>query len=91
MSRLERKIFRLGDQIAAIERQEALVSEELAIHRHLHDDAQRDAVVSDHPLDRADARDTGADVARFERALEDLRLRRLKLVERRDRLLRRLG
>ncbi len=91
MGRLEKRIFRLNDEIAALAAEEHQVAEELAFHRHLHDDAYRDAVVSDHPLDRADARETGGDVARFESVLENLRRRREKLVEKRDRLIERLG
>lgn len=91
MRRLERKIFTLNDEIAALRRDEHLAAEELIFHRHLHDDAFRDAVTSDHPLDRADARETGADVARFERHLEELAQQRRKLEAERDRLLAKLG
>ena len=91
MGRLERQIFRLNDQIAGLRRDEALVTEELAFHRHINDDAQRDAVVSDHPFDRADARETRGDVARFESVIEALQRRRSRLEAKRDRLLRRLN
>ena len=77
MKRIERKIFQLGDEIEALIRAEQLAAEELVYHQHLNDDAQRDAVVSDNPIDRADARETGSDVARFERHLSDLRRQRL--------------
>ncbi len=90
MPRPEEKVFRLNDEIAAIEREEALVAEELTFHRHLNDDAQRDAAVSDHPIDRADARGTAGDVARFEDSLRTLAGRKAKLVARRDKLLRKL-
>jgi hypothetical protein len=91
MGRLERQIFRLNDQIAGLRRDEELVTEELAFHRHIHDDARRDAIVSNHPFDRADARETEGDVVRFESVIEALRERRARLEAKRDRLLRRLG
>ncbi|CAN5296667.1 MAG: hypothetical protein ACR2JP_05615 [Acidimicrobiia bacterium] len=90
MRRLEKRIFTLNDEIAAMRRDERLAAEELIFHQHLHDDAFRDAVASDHPMDRADARETGADVARFERHLEELARQRAKLEAERDRLLARL-
>ena len=91
MKRIERKLFRLGDQIAALRRAEELAAEELVYHEHLDDDTQRDAAVSGNPIDRADARETSGDVARFRRHLDDLRIRREKLEVDRDRLVRRLA
>ncbi len=91
MRRIERKLFRINDQIAELLRAEQLATEELTFHRHLHDDAARDAVVSDNPLDRADARETGLDVARFERHILRLQRTREKLEAQRDRLLPKLG
>ncbi len=91
MGRIEKRIFRLNDEIAALAAEEHQVAEELSFHRHLHDDAHRDAVVSGHPLDRADARETSGDVARFESVLADLRKRRERLIHKRDNLIRRLG
>ena len=90
MGRIEDRIFRLNDEIAALQRDEQLAQNELDVHRHLNDDAQRDALVSDHPFDRADARETAADVARFERHLDKLRKSRLRLEAKRDRLLAKL-
>jgi cell division protein FtsB len=90
MGRLERRILRLNDDIAKLRHQRELVAEELRFHEHLDDDARRDAAVSGHPLDRADARDTAADVARFRRALADLERRLDKLETTRDALLTRL-
>ncbi len=87
MRRIERKLFALNDQIAALRRDEDLARGELEFHRHLHDDAARDAASSDHPLDRADARETGLDVARFERHIAGLRRTRIRLERQRDRLL----
>ena len=91
MGRLEDRIFQLNDEIAAVARDEQLALEELNVHRHLLDDARRDAVVSDNPFDRADARDSAADVARFERHVEKLRATRRKLEAKRDKLLQKLA
>ena len=90
MSRRERQIFQINEELAALGREEAQVFEELQFHRHLNDDAQRDAVVTDHPEARAAARQTAADVARFERALHDIGRRRVRLEEKRRKLLDRL-
>ena len=91
MRRIERKLFQISDEIESLQRAEELAEEELGYHRHLNDDAQRDATVSDHPVDRADARETAGDVARFERHVSQLRRRRGVLERRRERLLRRLS
>jgi hypothetical protein len=91
VARLERKIFRINEELADLALEEARLREELQFHRHLNDDAQRDAIVSDHPEDRALAYETANDVARFERAASDLAARREKLEAKRDRLLARLG
>ncbi|MDH3396777.1 MAG: hypothetical protein OEM94_04580 [Acidimicrobiia bacterium] len=87
--RLERRLLRLNDRIAALERQEHLAFEELNMHRHLDDDAQRDAAVGG-PVERADSRDTAADVSRFEKVVAGLATKRNKLVEKRDQLTARL-
>ena len=87
MKRIERRLFELGDEIAALSRAEDLASEELIYHEHLNDDAQRDAAVSDHPIDRSDARETAGDVARFARHLAQLRGKRAKLETKRQKLL----
>jgi hypothetical protein len=90
MKRRERKLFEIGDALEALEEAERLAIEELGYHQHLNDDAQRDAAVSGSPIDRADARETAADVARFERHLESLRSQRRKLEAKRTRLLEKL-
>lgn len=90
MGRLERRILRLNDRIAALRRQEDLTAQELEFHRHIDDDARRDAAVSGDPIDRDDARQTAGDVARFERALDAMRRERQDLEQKRDRLLERL-
>lgn len=91
MKRIERRIFELGDEIDALVRAEQLASEELIYHEHLNDDAQRDAAVSDHPVDRSDARETAGDVARFERHLDQLRAKRAKLETKRTKLVGKLA
>jgi len=91
MRRIERRLFWINDRIEMLRRDEVLARQELAFHSHLNDDAQRDAAVSDHPIDRADARETAADVARFAAHLADLERERRRLEETRDRLLGRLG
>ena len=90
MKRIESRLFRINDEIAALRRAEALAAEELVYHQHLNDDTQRDAAVSGSPIDRADARETASDVARFERHLAALRGRRKKLEAKRSRLVARL-
>ena len=91
MKRIERRIFRLGDEIAALVESERLAREELVYHEHLDDDAQRDAAVSDSPLDRADARETSLDVARARRVIERIVARRLELEEKRRKLVDKLA
>jgi len=90
MRRIERRLFQLNDEISALRRDEQLAEEELIFHQHLNDDAARDAAVSDSPLDRADARETASDVARFELHIAKLRRSREKLESQRDRLVRKL-
>jgi hypothetical protein len=91
VGRLERKLFRIADRLEALRESERLVVEELTFHRHLDDDAKRDAAVSESPLDRADARETDSDVRRFEAHLAQLRAQQERLENRRKQLLARLG
>ena len=90
MGRLERRITKLNDEIARQRRELELVTEELAYHSHLNDDAQRDAAVSDSPFDRADARATAADVGRFEKSRLAILQRIERLEAKRDSLTQRL-
>ena len=90
MRRIERRLFAINDEIAALQRDERLAEEELNFHRHLNDDTQRDAAVSGNPMDRADARETAGDVKRFEIHLAQLRRKRAILEAKRDRLVRKL-
>nr|NIR40111.1 hypothetical protein [Actinomycetota bacterium]NIT97825.1 hypothetical protein [Actinomycetota bacterium]NIX52804.1 hypothetical protein [Actinomycetota bacterium] len=70
--------------------EQRLVEAELEYHRHIADDAERDAVVSEHPVDKREAGATAADVRRFERRLEEISRRRSKLVDKRAKLLEKL-
>ena len=90
MKRTERALFRLGDEIAALDQAIYLAREELVFHDHLNDDAQRDAAVSESPIDRSDARETAGDVLRIRAHIASLEKRRLKLDEKRNRLLEKL-
>ena len=91
MGRREERIFRMNDEIGALQRDQALAAEELIMLQHLDDDAQRDAAAYDEPMDRADARETSGDVARMEGHIDHLRDARQRLERKRDRLLRKLG
>jgi hypothetical protein len=90
MRRLEKRLFKLGDEIAALRAEQNLAREELVYHQHLNDDAQRDAAGGSE-LDRADARETAADVARTEAHIEDLERKIRDKEARRDQLIERLG
>jgi len=87
--RLERRILRINDQLAALAVEENLVREELSYHRHINDDAQRDAALGNSD-DRAFAYDSAQDVERFERALADVHARRAKAEAKRIALLAKL-
>ncbi len=89
--RVEARLFKINEEIEALRREEELVAEELRFHRHIDDDAQRDALVSDDWQDRSFARSSSADVKRFEKALAEVRSRRERLERKRDELLGRLG
>jgi hypothetical protein len=89
MRLVERRLFKLNDEIQRLRREEELAQGELGFHRHLSDDATRDAVVSGLPTDRSEARSAAKDVARLEAALEDVRGRIQALEAKRARLLER--
>lgn len=91
MALLHRRIFRLNERLGHLAEEERLAAAELEVHRHLDDDARRDAAVGGGPIEREDARDTAADVERFRRLVASLQERRRRLEARRDRLLGRLG
>ncbi|HUG75391.1 MAG TPA: hypothetical protein VMM81_06945 [Acidimicrobiia bacterium] len=89
MKRIERRILAIADQIAALDEQLRLTREELVIHQHLDDDARRDAAVGG-PIEREDARITGADVARFQAVADRLERELARLQEKHATLLSRL-
>ena len=91
MGLVHRRLFRLNEMLERLAEEERLAAAELEIHHHLDDDARRDAAVSGNPIDREDARDTAADVARFRRLVAGLQEKRRHLEAKRDRLLARLG
>ncbi|HEX9891097.1 MAG TPA: hypothetical protein VGB28_03465 [Actinomycetota bacterium] len=88
---IERRLLRLNDRLAELREEETLVAGELEMHRHLHDDAARDAAVYDVPVERLNERDTSLDVTRFERALVRIRTQIEQVEAKRQRLLIRLG
>lgn len=88
--RIERRIMRLNDQLRALDAEEHLVREELSYHRHINDDAQRDAAIGDAD-DRAFALQSGRDVERFEKALRGIADRRAKIDSKRQTLLAKLS
>lgn len=90
MARSEERLFRLSEELARLREEIRLTAEELRIHQHLDDDARRDAAVGG-PIEREDARETSADVARFQRLLDELERKAARLEEKRATLLARLG
>lgn len=86
LKRVHRRIFRLNEKIAKLEKEAAQVEAELEYHRSINEDAQRDAAVGNY-IDREEAGLTAADVKRFESTLADLDSKRETLVAKRDRLL----
>ena len=67
--RITRKLLRVTDQIRSLQAERGQVWSELEFHRHINDDAQRDAAVSEFNEDKLEATATAADVRRFERHL----------------------
>lgn len=90
MRRVERKLFRVNDELAALAEEERRLAAELAEHERLHHDARLDAV--DGSADeRAAFKEIEADLPRFQRALSQVRRRQGELLEQRARLLAKLG
>jgi SMC interacting uncharacterized protein involved in chromosome segregation len=75
LRRIERKLLKINDEIAALTRDEHRVAQELGMLRHLDDDAQRDAAVGG-PLER--------DLARLGAQREALEQKRQRLLARLD-------
>ncbi len=90
MRRIERKIMKMNDQLAALREDLRLLTEELNYHQHLDDDAQRDAALGD-AEDRALAYETNNDRLRFERLVRETQARIDKTEIRRARFLTDLG
>ena len=86
LKRVHRRLFRLNEKIAKLEKEASQVEAELEYHRSINEDAQRDAAVGNY-IDREEAGLTAADVKRFENTLADLDSKRATLVAKRDRLL----
>lgn len=89
MGRVERRLFRINDEIARLREELRLTEEELRIHQHLDDDARRDAAVGG-PIEREDARMTSSDVDRAEKVIAKLRDRIERLEQQRAQLLAKL-
>lgn len=88
--RLSKRLFVVNDRLLLLEQEEAQVSAELDYHRHLADDAVRDAAIRETEFHRNAADRALADVDRFERALDEIDHRREALLNKRDRLLDRM-
>ena len=85
----ERRLLRINDELVRLRREAELTEGELTMHRHLADDAARDAAVYE-GVERAEARDAVKDVAALTRALEATRRSIARLEERRTKLLAKL-
>ncbi len=85
VKRIHRRIFRLNDKIATLERESRQASAELEYHRSINEDAQRDAAIGNY-IDREEAGLTSADVRRFEKTIAVLDAKREKLEFKRDHL-----
>ena len=86
---IERRLLRINDEILRLRREKELVAGELEMHRHLADDAERDAAVYE-GLEREEARMANKDVAALERTLERSQRNLDRAEARRLELLRRL-
>ena len=89
MKRAEKKLFRITDEIHALAEEERLLTAELAEHERLHHDARLDAIDGDAD-DRAAFAEIEPDLARFQRAVDDVRRKRAVLEEKRSTLLAKL-
>ena len=86
LKRVHRRLFRLNEKIASLQKEAEQVAAELDYHRSINDDAQEDAAIGNY-IDREEAGLTAADVRRFEKTLGDLEDKTAKLVAKRDCLL----
>jgi hypothetical protein len=90
VNRQQKKLFNIHDKLETLNHAMGLVEAELEYHRHIDDDAQRDASVGNY-IDREEAKLTAADVRRFEKTLDRMTRKRDKLLAERERLLATLG
>lgn len=90
MSRTERRLLKILDELERLRAERRMALGELDMLRHIDDDAQRDAAVGT-ALDRDDARLTAQDVDRFEREVEHLDGRIAELEDKRRKLAYKLG
>ena len=81
----------MNHRIASIDAEVERAAAEVDMLRHIDDDAQRDAIVTDHAEDRQVARITRRDVRRAERYVEKLLRNRANLVAKRDRAIDKLA
>lgn len=86
---IERRLRKIQEALSRIRRELEVAEGELELHRHLDDDAVRDAAVGG-PAERAEARRTTRDVAGLDAVVRDARARIDRLERERDRLLDRL-
>ncbi|MEN8238190.1 MAG: hypothetical protein ABFR53_03195 [Actinomycetota bacterium] len=85
------KIKGMSVQIAAVDADLDQAVAELDMLKHLSDDAERDALVSDGWDDKVDAKNAKRDVARCEKRIKGLERDRAKLVKRRADMIDRLA
>jgi hypothetical protein len=85
---IERRLFRINDELARLSAERALIEAELAAHRSIDDDAQRDAVLG---IESLEAKLTRDDVRRFQSALASLGNRITRLLSKREVLLQRIS
>jgi hypothetical protein len=90
MRRIERRLFRLNDEVGRLRREVELAEGELNMHRHLADDAARDAVVYE-GMEQAESRAANKDVAALKRAVSRGHRDLERAEAKRDELLRKLS
>lgn len=88
--RIENRLLRILDQVENLRVEREQVTAELTYHRHIAEDAERDAVVSGSNMDRLEAGATSKDVERFERRLAQIEGKLARLEAKRQSLLAKL-
>jgi hypothetical protein len=86
VNRNQKRLFKIHDKLKSLDHAISLVEAELEYHRHIDDDAQRDASIGNY-IDREEAKLTASDVRRFEKTLGQMTRKRDKLLAERERLL----